>query len=104
MTEVKVRLKHLPILNLNGTSYEELVRQQQNVIEKLSLAIAAMNEAMPHGRDYQLNPNPTDCHLDQAEHVQRMLELTVMRDIHSARLENLVEQNDRYERMKFRPQ
>ena len=46
-----------PQVNLNGTSREELVRQLQEVTEKLDAVIRAMAQAQPHGRDYQLRPD-----------------------------------------------
>jgi hypothetical protein len=46
----------LPQINLNGTSYTVLVEQQIAVMNALDALYAAMNEAAPNGRDYQLRP------------------------------------------------
>ena len=44
-----------PIVNLNGTSREELINQIQQANAAINNAIDALMDAMPHGRDYQLN-------------------------------------------------
>jgi hypothetical protein len=46
----------LPQINLNGTSRNALVEQQCKVIHALDALHAAMSEAAPNGRDYQLRP------------------------------------------------
>ena len=43
-----------PIVNLNGTSREALIDQQQDVVCAADVMIKAMANAMPHPRDYQL--------------------------------------------------
>jgi hypothetical protein len=43
----------IPTVNLNGTSVEDLVRQQLHVVLALGKALEEMGKAMPHGRDYQ---------------------------------------------------
>lgn len=45
-----------PQVNLNGTSREQLVEQQADVMEALRGVMKAMCEAVPNGRDYQLRP------------------------------------------------
>lgn len=45
-----------PQVNLNGTSREQLVEQQCDVMAALRAVTAAMGEASPNGRDYQLRP------------------------------------------------
>jgi hypothetical protein len=42
----------LPIVNLNGTSRQELLRQYVVGIDGLQKAITALREMAPHGRDY----------------------------------------------------
>lgn len=95
-------MKHFPVINLNGTSYEELVRQQEDVIEKINAAIAAMEEALPHGRDYVLNTHATSQDIAaeaRKEHVGRMLQLIKVRDEHAQLLERLVRTHLEQERM-----
>lgn len=98
-------MKYFPTINLNGTSYDELVLQQENVIEKINQAIAAMEEAAPHGRDYILNAHRTSLDiaaLARKEHVGRMLQLTRVRDEHAKLLRHLVEAHIEQERMRGR--
>lgn len=47
-----------PIVNINGTSKAELMRQLGEALKAAQTLIDALNEAMPHGRDY---PNGPDC-------------------------------------------
>jgi hypothetical protein len=42
-----------PTVNLNGSSAESLIEQRLKVGLQLDKTIAALFEAMPHGRDYQ---------------------------------------------------
>jgi hypothetical protein len=47
----------LPKINLNGTTRRQLLIDQQiNALQALRAAQTAMCDAMPHGRDFQLNP------------------------------------------------
>ena len=43
----------LPVVNLNGTAASELLEQHLLVKRHLQHAIEALQEACPHGRDYQ---------------------------------------------------
>lgn len=66
-----------PIVNLNGTTRERLVHQQQEVINACDVLLKAMNEAMPHGRDYQLQGPGTyeaarDAYLERLEYVRAL--------------------------------
>jgi hypothetical protein len=45
-----------PIVNLNGNSREALVDQQRRILDALGQLLGAMHAAMPHGRDYQPQP------------------------------------------------
>lgn len=49
----------MPTVNLNGTSVEDLVRQQLHVMLALGKALEEMGKAMPHGRDYFDTDKPT---------------------------------------------
>ena len=42
-----------PIVNLNGTSKNELVEQQKEVYQAAKILLMALERATPHGRDYQ---------------------------------------------------
>ena len=42
-----------PVINLNGTSSNELIEQNKAVWSALETALQRMREAMPHGRDFQ---------------------------------------------------
>ena len=45
-----------PIVNLNGTSREELLDQQLDVLKAIDVLIHAMQQAMPNARDFQPRP------------------------------------------------
>ena|ERR1035437_6338847 len=66
-----------PIINLNGTSAEELLEINSTAIDTLRVAMIAVAAAAPHGRDYQtLHPAIfTDA---QAQHDER---LNMLRDV-----------------------
>lgn len=68
----------LPIINLNGTARSDLLEQHLVVKRHLSHAIAALQEACPHGRDYQTLPGDkatTALHTALDEHSNRLLRL-----------------------------
>lgn len=52
MSETKTIIV-VPTVNLNGTSRQELVKQQLDAWHALEAAMTAMKAAAPHGRDYQ---------------------------------------------------
>ena len=45
-----------PVVNMNGDRAETLIAQAQKVSEALREAKAAIQEAFPHGRNFQNNP------------------------------------------------
>jgi hypothetical protein len=45
-----------PQININGTSRDELLRQQMDVLRAYRALSEALADAAPHGRDYQLRP------------------------------------------------
>ena len=45
-----------PIVNMNGSSQEELLEQVMAAKEAVAIAMKALAEATPHGRDYQTAP------------------------------------------------
>lgn len=67
-----------PILNINGTSAEELIQTRRNAIEALDAAMKALQEMTPNGRDY---PNQQDrCRTDRELHYSRFAQLDAMRN------------------------
>lgn len=98
-------MKYLPTLNLNGTSYDELVRQQEHVITKINEALEAMSDAAPHGRDFIPVGHRTSEEIltgARQEHLARMLQLTQTRDAHAKILQHLVEAHIEQERVRGR--
>ena len=68
----------LPIINLNGTAASDLLEQHQTVARDLRSAVQALQEACPHGRDYQtLGGEKASEALHRAldEHSNRLLKL-----------------------------
>lgn len=68
----------LPIVNLNGTSASELLEQHLLVCRHIRHAIEALQEACPHGRDYQTlgdEKAPQALHRALDEHSNRLLKL-----------------------------
>jgi hypothetical protein len=68
----------LPQVNLNGTSREQLVEQQRNVMHALDALQKAMQEAAPHGRDYQ--PRPAEFKPAREAWLERMQVIGAMRE------------------------
>lgn len=62
----------VPTLCLNGTSAEQLVHDQLQVIHHLQAAQRALLEAAPHRRDYQTAADPLAHETARAEHVERL--------------------------------
>lgn len=46
----------VPTVNLNGTARSDLIQQIGDVVEALDEAIKTLQDAAPHGRDYQIGP------------------------------------------------
>ena len=62
-----------PLVNLNGTSPQELIDQQSAVAEAADQLIKALAASMPHGRDYHLKPGPENwTELARREHAERI--------------------------------
>jgi len=68
----------LPLINLNGTSAEELKRLNANAYYALKTAIEAVHAAAPHGRDYQTVPGAYQA--ARAEHIARVNRLSDIQD------------------------
>ena len=56
MTDLPTDTKIKPCANLNGTSYVELLVQQNEALHALDDAFGKLVDACPHGRDYQIGP------------------------------------------------
>jgi hypothetical protein len=61
----------LPTVHINGTSREELVRQQVETGQALRIALEKLAAAAPHPRDYYINKNPRAYQVARAEHERR---------------------------------
>lgn len=70
----------VPILNMNGTSREELVDQRRNVFDALGEAHRLLAEASPHGRDYQHDPSGEMFKAATKQHRRRRLLIEALRD------------------------
>lgn len=67
-----------PILNINGTSAEELIQTRRNAIDALDAVMKALQEMTPNGRDY---PGQQDrCRTDRELHYSRFAQLDAMRN------------------------
>ena len=67
-----------PILNINGTSGEELIQTRRKAIEALDAAMKALQEMTPNGRDY---PGQQErCRADRELHYSRFAQLDAMRN------------------------
>lgn len=64
-----------PIINLNGTSADELLKQVIEATEAVRDAFRALQEATPHGRDYQTAPNGDAYKLARHQHNVRLQHL-----------------------------
>ena len=71
-----------PIININGSSREDLMRGRIDAIDALEKAIKMLKLVTPNGRDY---PNDlTQCIADRDKHYSRINQL---RDIQSELLD-----------------
>lgn len=67
-----------PILNINGTSGDELIQTRRKAIEALNAVMKALQEMTPNGRDY---PGQQDrCRADRELHYARFAQLDAMRN------------------------
>jgi CHASE3 domain sensor protein len=85
-------VKYFPTLNVNGTSYEELVRQHTKIITGLSCVLNAMSEAVPHGRDYTHVGHRTTAeifHTAQSEHSDRFWKIRKIMKEYEESLEHI---------------
>ena len=69
----------IPSVHMNGTSYDELFRQNRDAHEAVRAAWEALSKASPNGRDFY--PQGDDAiKVASAEHYERMRKLTVILD------------------------
>lgn len=69
-----------PILNLNGSGAENLLKQNEEARQHLYNALLALHAMMPHGRDYI--GHPERCETARREHMARIQALqTVMYEL-----------------------
>lgn len=67
-----------PILNINGTSGDELIQTRRNVLDALDAAMKALQQMTPNGRDY---PGDQErCRADREVHYARFAQLDAMRN------------------------
>lgn len=67
-----------PIININGTSPDELIQTRRKAIEALDNAMKALQEMTPNGRDYPGNQEL--CRADRQLHYSRFAQLDAMRN------------------------
>lgn len=71
----------IPVIHLNGTSREELVRQCQEATVALRLALARVHDMAPNGRDYY-PLGSTALYFASIEHAERVEKLrNVLTDV-----------------------
>lgn len=62
-----------PAVNLNGTSRESLVQVRRDAMDAVMSAMKALQETLPHGRDYVGRAHQYD--LDRATYRERFAKL-----------------------------
>lgn len=77
-----------PMININGTSADELLAQIINAMVALRKAQQAITDAAPHGRDYQTAPDGAYFRVATAQHRSRLVRLTEI----SQEIENIGQQ------------
>ena len=68
-----------PILNLNGSSADDLIAPRLNAINLIADAMEALKQVAPHGRDYPTNPQK--CVEDRETHYNRLEDLENIKDM-----------------------
>ena len=67
-----------PLLNINGSSADDLINPRLQALDHLMDAIEAMSQAVPNGRDYP--GNATACTADREEHYDRIKAIKAIRE------------------------
>ena len=86
----------IPTVHLGGTHGPDLENQFASAVCRLDEAIAAMENATPHGRDYVLRSDQWGdrFRLAMQQHVNRILALTEIRNDMVTLAQQVAEQND----------
>jgi uncharacterized protein (DUF2252 family) len=85
-----------PVVNLNGDNIATLFEQQRNVREAMDNLEAAMREATPHGRNFQLVSAWHQSYaMARAEHERRMLALHELRKAYDDDIAHLLEEESK---------
>jgi hypothetical protein len=89
----------VPTINLNGTDGKELLSQVDNVVFRLTDAIAALMMACPHPRDYQGGKDGV-LNYERARNMnnKNIIALTALRDEYRDLAEEIQNQIDARER------
>jgi acyl-CoA reductase-like NAD-dependent aldehyde dehydrogenase len=77
------------IVNLNGTSRQDLILQNHEAAKALREAKEVVLQTAPHGRDYQLNRSPNDYTKDREEFAERITLINTMIAYYEAIAERL---------------
>jgi hypothetical protein len=83
-----------PTVHLNGTSKQTLLDDIEGAYAALDLAIRALANAAPNGRDYYLQ-GPTAIYTASAEHGARLQKMLDVKKDLEALAENIVSQGGR---------
>lgn len=67
-----------PLLNINGSSADDLINPRLAAMDHLMDAIEALSQAVPNGRDYP--GNSTACIADREEHYDRIKAIKALRE------------------------
>lgn len=67
-----------PLLNINGSSADDLINPRLAAMDHLMDAIEALSQAVPNGRDYP--GNSTACLADREEHYDRIKAIKALRE------------------------
>jgi hypothetical protein len=90
----------MPLVNLNGSSPQDLLDQLTEACLAVSAAREAVANAAPHGRDYQLNQG--DYQLAREQHEARLVALKAINDELEAIAENVADQQAARQRQRGR--
>ena len=63
-----------PTIHLNGSSADDLIKQNRNAVYKIQEAMEALRKAAPHGRDYYMQYDGAFAYA-RTEHENRMTKL-----------------------------
>ncbi len=84
-----------PLININGTSADELLAQIINAMTAVRKAMQVVTDAAPHGRDYQTASDGSAFRLATNEHRSRLLRLTEISNELDSIGQQICEQRDK---------